>query len=131
MDNPALSYHPVPLGHPSNGGELRPYRRRIKFPSAEGWHAPACRGGLIPTAHIVGNVPPRRKRTNAHRPTPGPAQTKFAWVVICGGGGCRAKRDGGWGNTSNKSRVTSNQNGACAPFLYQFPHCNGCIAHAV
>ena len=50
----------------------------------------------------------QRERTNAHRHTPGPAQTKFAWVVICGGGGCRAKRDGGWGNTSNKSRATSN-----------------------
>ena len=40
---------------------------------------------------------PRWEHTNAHRPTPGPAQTKFAWVVICGGGGCRALHDGGWG----------------------------------
>ena len=35
-------------------------------------------------------------RMNAHRTTPGPAQTKFAWVDS-GGGGCRAPRDGGWG----------------------------------
>ena len=35
-------------------------------------------------------------RMNAHRPTPGPAQTKFAWVDS-GGGGCRAPRDGGRG----------------------------------
>ena len=57
-------------------------------------------------------------------------QSLRGWLFV-GAGGCRAKRDGGWGNTSNKSRATSNQNGACAPFLYQFPHCNGCIAHAV
>ena len=38
MPNPALSYHPVPLGHPSNGGELSPQREHNKFPSAEGWH---------------------------------------------------------------------------------------------
>ena len=25
---------------------------------AEGWHASACRGGLIPTAHSLGNTPP-------------------------------------------------------------------------
>ena len=38
VPNPALSYHPVPLGHPSNGVELNPRRGCNKFPSVEGWH---------------------------------------------------------------------------------------------
>ena len=46
---------------------------------------------------------PQQERTNAHRPTPGPAQIQFAWVES-GRGGCRAPRDGGAG-----VRVTSNQ----------------------
>ena len=61
---------------------------------------------------------------------------QFSWVVspgwsnahrpCCGGGGCRAKHDGGWGlspvalaqgDTSNESRVTSNEQLPC--------HCEG------
>ena len=50
---------------------------------------------------------------NAHRPRAPRKHSLRGWNP---GGGCRAPRDGGWGNTSNQSRVTSN---------YHHCHCEG------
>ena len=145
MDNSVLSNHPggkpPPLQwraasrHPSNGGELGTFPPRPKSPFttdgvtdsrpvaeqvphlAEGWHAPACRGGLIPTAHIVGNTP---RDENAPMPTaPGPRATcrvggiraprkqslrgwsaRDSLMPTASGGGCRAKHDGGGGHAT-------------------------------
>ena len=47
---------PAASRHPSNGGELSPQRQHNKFPSAEGWHASACRGGLSPVASAKGGL---------------------------------------------------------------------------
>ena len=109
VTNPALSYHPVPTTH-----------ENCIF--AGPGIAPPLRRGELCSATETYQCPP---------PHTGPRANKVCVGGYLWGRGGRAKRDGGWGNTSNKSRVTSNQNGACAPFLYQFPHCNGCIAHAV
>ena len=57
VDNYALSNHPAPLGHPSNGGELGTYRRGLKFPSAEGCRL--CRRGGYCTP-VVQSMPPAR-----------------------------------------------------------------------
>ena len=76
-------------------GTATPVPSRSGFPSAEGWHAPACRGGLMPQPILWATHP---RDENAPMPT-------------ASGGGCRALHDGG-GDLSPEALAkgdTSNQ----------------------